>query len=312
MSKIKTALKVFINKPSNIPKLIVVNLSKAGALNWMPDPWYLKLNYFLIIGKRLDLKNPKTFNEKLQWLKLNDRKPDYTMLVDKYAVRKHIENTIGSEYLMPLLGVWESFDDIDFKKLPNQFVLKCTHDSGSVYICKDKKNIDLNMLKMKYNNFMKRNLFWHAREWSYKNVKPRIMCEKYLVDDSGLELKDYKFMCFNGEVKCSFVCLNRNSENGLNVDIYDMNWKLMPFERRDHPNSGNIILKPKNFDKMVKFAEILSKDMPFVRVDFYETNKQLYFGELTFFPGAGFEEFTPESFDALLGSWIKLPIKTNN
>jgi len=220
MSKMKTAIIVLFNKPSEIPKLIVVNLSKVGVLNWMPDSWYLKLKYYLIIGKRLNLKNPKTFNEKLQWLKLNDRNPNYTMLVDKYAVRKYIEDTIGSQYLMPLLGVWDRFEDIDFEKLPNQFVLKCTHDSGSVYICKDKKNIDRNMLKQKYDNHMKRNMFWHAREWSYKKVKPRIMCEKYMVDDSGVELKDYKFMCFNGEVKCSFVCLNRNSKNGLNVDFF--------------------------------------------------------------------------------------------
>jgi hypothetical protein len=311
MSKIKTAIKVLFNKPSEIPRLIVVNLSKVGALNWMPDSWYLKLNYFLIIGKRLNLKNPKTFNEKLQWLKLNDRKPNYTMQVDKYAVRKYIEDTIGSQYLMPLLGVWDRFEDIDFEKLPNQFVLKCTHDSGSVYICKDKNNIDKNMLKKKYENHMKRNMFWHAREWPYKIVKPKIMCEKYMVDDSGIELKDYKFMCFNGQVKCSFVCLNRNSKNGLNVDFYDMDWKPMPFERHYH-NSGTVIPKPMNFNKMVEFAEKLSKDIPFVRVDFYETNGQLYFGELTFYPGAGFEEFTPESYDCLLGSWIKLPSKTND
>jgi len=306
MSKIKTAIKVFLNKPSEIPKLIVVNLAKVGALNWMSDALYLKLDYFMIIGKRLNLKNPSTFNEKLNWLKIHDRNPKYIMLVDKYAVRKYIDDTIGSQYLMPLLGLWEKFEDIDFNNLPNQFVLKCTHDSGSVYICKDKDSIDRNWLKQKYDKHMKYNLFWHAREWPYKNLKPRIICEKYMVDESGTELKDYKFMCFNGEVKCSFVCLNRNSSNGLNVDFYDMNWKPMPFERH-YPCSGTAIPKPKNFDRMVEFAEKLSKDIPFVRVDFYETDRQLYFGELTFYPGAGFEEFTPESYDYLLGAWIDLP-----
>jgi hypothetical protein len=311
MSKLMTFNKLLRNNRSEIKKAVANNIALSPIFRILSDKTFLKLQYKLIIGKKLNLKNPKTFNEKLQWLKLYDRNPAYVSLVDKYAVRKYIENTIGSEYLIPLLGVWESFDDIDFKKLPNQFVLKCTHDSGSFYICKDKNNIDKNMLKQKYDNHMKRNMFWHAREWSYKIVKPRIICEKYMVDDSGIELKDYKFTCFNGEVKCSFVCLNRNSRNGLNVDFYDMDWKPMPFERHYH-NSGTIIPKPKNYNKMVEFAEKLSKDIPFVRVDFYETNGQLYFGELTFYPGAGFEEFTPESYDALLGSWIKLPTKTND
>lgn len=242
----------------------------------------------------------------MQWLKLYDRKPEYTKLVDKYEVRKYIAKTIGEQYLIPLLGVYDSFDDIDFDKLPNQFVLKPNHTSGDIYICKDKSTIDFNELRKKVNKWLKREYYWLHREWPYKNVKPRIICEKYMVDESGKELKDYKFMCFNGEVKCLFVCLNRYSPSGLNVDFYDMDWKPMPFERH-YRSSGTIIPKPKNFHKMVRFAEKLSKDIPFVRVDFYEANDQLYFGELTFYPGSGFEEFTPESYDYLLGSWIELP-----
>lgn len=279
---------------------------------FIPDKLYLKLQYKNFIGKKLDLKNPETFNEKLQWLKLYNRNPLYTQLVDKYEVRKYIAKTIGEEYLIPLLGVYDNFDEIDFDVLPSKFVLKPNHTSGNVYICKDKSQINYIQLKKEVNMWLKRRYYWIHREWPYKNVKPRIICEKYMVDESGTELKDYKFMCFNGEVKCIFVCLNRNSVNGLNINIYDPSWNLMPFGRPNHLNSNTTILKPKNFYKMVQFAEKLSRDIPFVRVDFYETNGRLYFGELTFYPGAGFEEFNPESYDYLLGSWIRLPIEKYN
>lgn len=276
---------------------------------YVPDKIYLKIQYKNFIGIRLDLKNPKTFNEKLQWLKLYYHKPEFTMMVDKYEVRNYIKEKVGEEYLIPLLGVYDRYDDIDFDKLPNQFVLKPNHTSGNVFICKDKSKVDYKKLKIEVDSWMKREYYWVHREWPYKNVKPKIICDKYMVDESGSELKDYKFMCFNGVVKCSFVCLNRNSKSGLNVDFYDMDWNPMSFERH-YPNSGTIIPKPKNFDKMVEFAEKLSIDIPFVRVDFYESNGWLYFGELTFYPGSGFEGFNPESYDYLLGSWIKLPLKT--
>ncbi|WP_209510531.1 ATP-grasp fold amidoligase family protein [Sedimentibacter acidaminivorans] len=277
----------------------------------LPDILYLELMFYHRIKSKLNLKNPRSFNEKLQWLKLYDRNPVYTNLVDKYEVRKYISKTIGEEYLIPLIGVWDKFDAIDFSKLPNHFVLKCTHDSGGIIICKDKSKLDIEAAKKKINKSLKRNYYYLGREWPYKNVKPRIICEKYMVDESGIELKDYKFMCFNGKVRCSFVCLNRNSQSGLNVDFYDMDWNPMSFERH-YPSSGTTIPRPINFDKMIDFAEKLSKNIPFVRVDFYETNGHLYFGELTFHPGSGFEEFTPELYDYLLGSWIKLPSKVKD
>lgn len=293
------------------PRRIIPILSNRSLLNWLSDETILKIQFKDRMDKTINLKNPQTFNEKLQWLKLYDRNPLYTNLVDKYEVRKYISKVIGEEYLIPLTGVWDKFEDIDFSQLPNQFVLKCTHDSGGIVICKDKNELDIEATRKKINKCLKRNFYYIAREWPYKNIKPRIICEKYMVDESETELKDYKFMCFNGEVKCSFVCLNRNSETGLNVDFYDMNWNPMPFERH-YPNSKTVISKPENFDKMVEFAQKLSKNIPFIRVDFYETNGQLYFGELTFYPGAGFEEFTPESYDYLLGSWIELPSKIKN
>lgn len=290
------------------PKLILLYILNFKIFRIISDKMYLKIKYYLIIGNKLNLQNPKTFNEKLQWLKLYCREPEYTMMVDKYVVRKYIKESIGEEYLIPLLGVYDSFEDIDFDKLPNQFVIKPNHTSGNVFICKDKSKIDYQKLRKEINSWLSREYYWCHREWPYKNVKPIIICEKFLVDESGIELKDYKFMCFNGEVKCSFVCLNRDSSNGLNVDFYDMDWNPMPFERH-YPNSGTVIPKPRNYDKMVEYARILSKGIPFVRVDFYESNGKLYFGELTFYPGSGFEEFIPESYDYLLGSWLALPNK---
>ncbi|MGG0413132.1 ATP-grasp fold amidoligase family protein [Peribacillus simplex] len=297
---LKKIIKAFKN-----PRLVILYFMGFGIFKLIPDALFLKNKYQLIIGKKLDLKNPISYNEKLQWLKLYDRKPMYTKLVDKYEVRKYISETIGKEYLIPLLGVYDNFDEIDFNSLPNEFVLKPNHTSGNVYICKDKTKIDYVSLKKEVNSWLKRRYYWVHREWPYKNIKPKIICEKYMVDESDKELKDYKFMCFNGKVKCSFVGLNRNASTGLQVDFYDLEWNLMPFERH-YPNSGNKIEKPKNYDKMVYLAEVLSKDITFLRVDFYEVNGQLYFGELTFYPGSGFEEFTPESYDELLGSWIKL------
>ena len=290
------------------PYKVVYSLGSRMMLKWIPDSIYLKLIYRARMGQKLNLQKPETFNEKIQWLKLYDRQPLYTELVDKYEVRKHISKIIGEEYLIPLIGVWDRFEDIDFSKLPNQFVLKCTHDSGGLVICTDKTKLDINLAKKKINKSLNRNYYYPGREWPYKDVKPRIICEKYMVDESGLELKDYKLMCFNGEVKCLFVCLNRNSVNGLNVDFYDMDWTPMPFEKH-FPKSNTIIPEPKNFSKMVEIAEILAKQIPFVRVDLYEVKGRIYFGELTFHPGGGFEKFNPEKYDYVQGSWIKLPIK---
>jgi hypothetical protein len=294
-----------VGKAIKNPKIILSRLLNTKLFWNYSDDKYLQIKFRLRMGKKLDLQNPITFNEKLQWLKLYDRNPSYTQMVDKYEVRKYISRLIGNDYLIPLLGVYDKFDEINFDELPSQFVLKCTHDSGGSVICTDKAKFDIKKAKKKINKFLKRNFYYQGREWCYKNVKPRIICEKYMVDESGTELKDYKFMCFNGKAKCLFVCLNRNL-GGLNVDFYDMNWNRMPFERH-YPSSNKIIKKPINFNMMVAFAEKISKDMPFARIDFYEVNGRLYFGEITFYPGNGFEEFSPEVYDELLGDWISLP-----
>ena len=270
----------------------------------VPVKIFLKIKFKKKVGYKLNLNHPKSFNEKLQWLKLNDRKSIYTQMVDKYMVRKYIAESIGEKYLIPLLGVWNNFEEINFNKLPDQFVLKCTHDSGSIRICKDKSNFDINEAKNFFNKKLKENFYYFGKEWPYKNVHPRIIAEEFIEDESSKDLKDYKFMCFNGNVKCCFVCSERFSTH-LKVTFYDTEWNKLPFERH-YPNSEEEIPKPKNLEKMIQLAEKLSINIPFVRVDFYEVNNMIYFGELTFFPGCGFEEFKPIEWDYKLGEWIDL------
>ena len=283
------------------PMRAFVKLGGLGFFNWMSDETYLKIAFHSLIGKKLDLKHPQTFNEKLQWLKLYDRKPIYTTMVDKYEAKKYVANILGEQYIIPTLGVWDKFEDIDFDKLPSQFVLKCTHDSGGLVICRDKSKFDIEAARKKISRSLKRNYFWQGREWPYKDVKPRIIAEKYLTGD----LPDYKFMCFNGEPRAIQFCNNRFTGKELTMTYYDVDWKKLPFEREGHPNTS-IVPPPPQLDKMRKLAEILSKDIPFVRIDLYENNQQLYFGEMTLYPGSGFPRFTPEEWDKIVGDWIKL------
>ena len=288
------------------PKEILLYFSQFHIYDFLSDKTYLRFKYWLNMDKKLDLKNPKTFNEKLQWLKLYNRKPEYTMMVDKYAVREYIKKKLGEEYLIPLLGVWDSSDDIDFDKLPNQFVLKCNHNSGlGMCICKDKSKLDIDKVKRELKKGLRQDYYLTSREWPYKDVPRKIVAEKYMEERPNTELNDYKLMCFNGKVQCSFVCSERFSDDGLKVTFFDRDWNVLPFERH-YPKSVNAIEKPKTYEKMVEFAEILSKDIPFVRVDFYEISGKLYFGELTFFPGSGYEEFEPEEWDYKLGKMIDL------
>ena len=283
-------------------------LSK-GIKKAMPDKMYLNMMYRKKIGKKLNLKHPITFNEKLQWLKLYNRMPEYTTMVDKYEVKKYVAGIIGEEYIIPTLGIWDRVEDIDFDSLPNQFVLKCTHDSGGLVICKDKSMFDIPKAIDKLKQSLSRNFFWYGREWPYKNVKPRIIAEKYMSDGKSDELTDYKFMCFDGKVKCIFTCTNRNTAEGLKVSFFDIKWNRLPFCRH-YPADDKKIDPPLHLSKMIELAEKLAQNIPFVRVDFYEIEAQIYFGELTFFPGSGFEAFTPEEWDYKIGSWLTLPQKS--
>lgn len=275
----------------------------------IPDAAYLKYMYRKVMGKKLDLENPRTFNEKLQWLKLHDRRPEYTKMVDKYEVRQYIKEKIGEEYLIPLVGgPWDKFEDIDFSKLPEQFVLKCTHDSGSVEICKDKGNFDIPLVRNRFNRALKGNFFYGGREWPYKYVKPRIIAERYISDTKGGEIVDYKLHCFNGEVKLILVCVDRTCEE--KKVFYGSQWNKLPV-KRPNMSSDVDISRPRMLEHMIRIAQIFSAQIPFLRVDLYETSGRLYFGELTFFPAGGFEPFEPEEWDAIMGEWISLPELTS-
>ncbi len=283
-----------------------VFLNSLGMYRWMSDEHFVKNGFKDIMKKELNLDDPKTFNEKLQWLKLYDRKPIYTSMVDKYEVKQLVSSVIGEEYIIPTLGVWEHFDDIDFDSLPKQFVLKCTHDSGGLVICKDKSKLDKTAAKKKIEKCLKRNFYWVGREWPYKNVKPRIIAEKYMEDTTLAELRDYKFFCFDGVVKCYKVDFDRFTAHKANYfnaegEIVKIGEVVCPpdFEKR--------ISIPKNLERMKELAEKLSAGHPFLRVDFYEVDGHIYFGELTFYPNNGFGKFIYEGNDELLGAWIKLP-----
>lgn len=280
-------------------------LADKGYLAWMPDKLYLSLRFRSYMGYWMDWKNPKTFNEKIQWLKIHDRNPSYTCLVDKYSVRNYVSQKIGNEYLIPILGVWETVDEIEFDKLPNQFVLKCTHDSGSVIICKDKSTFDVENARIKLAKALKLNFYTTFRELPYKNVKPRIIAEKYL-DDGAQGVIDYKLHCFNGKVQFILACSERFSNDGMKEDFYNLEWERISVQRPNYKNSKNGVLKPKLLQKMLEIAELFSKGKFFLRVDFYEIQGQLFFGELTFYPASGFEKFEPLEYDDIFGSWLKL------
>jgi hypothetical protein len=285
------------------PSLFFVSL--IYRLHFIPDSIYLKIQYRLRCKKRLNINSPKTFNEKIQWLKLYDRKPEYTQMVDKYEVRKYIADKIGEEYLIPLLGIWDKPDNINFEKLPKQFVLKCTHDSGGIIICKDNEILDIKKVKEKLNRLLKRNYYYGGREYPYKNIKARIIAEKYMVDESGVELKDYKIQCFNGEPKIIQVDFNRFSEQHQR-NFYSIDWVYQPFSLLYPTYPEKIIPRPQSLDLMLSLAQELSQSIPYVRVDLYSIEKKIYFGELTFHHGSGYEKFDPPEWNTILGSWINI------
>lgn len=285
---------------------VISGLGNRGFFKWLSDDKYLKLIFPAFTGYKLDLDSPRTFNEKLQWLKLYNRKDIHTCWVDKYAVRSYASKVMGEEKVIPLVGgPWNSFDEIDFEKLPDEFVLKCNHDSQSVFICRNKKQINYKKLRSFFNNRLKNNYYYGGREWPYKNVAPKLIAEKYMVDDSGVELKDYKFFCFNGEPLFFKIDFNRLVEHHANY--YDMNGNLIDLYEKEYPPVKNKkITIPNSFDKMKSYAKIFSKGEPFLRVDFYEINGSPYFGELTLYPSSGFGKITPSEWDVKLGELVDI------
>jgi hypothetical protein len=292
------------------PWRIVKSLARRGWLNALPDKLYLSIQYRANFGKKLNWKAPRTFNEKLQWMKLYDRNPDYCQMVDKYAAKQFAASKIGSEYVVPALaGPWDDFDEIDFDTLPDQFVLKTTHDCGGVLICKDKKSMDYQAAKNFIQGHLQQNYYLTCREWPYKNIKPRIFAEEYL-SEMDEDLKDYKFFCFDGVPKLMFIASERQSEvEETKFDFFDMDFNHLPIIN-GHPNASCMPMKPRNFEQMKALASVLSQGIPHLRVDFYECNGRLYLGELTFSHWGGFVPFEPSEWDEILGSWISLPDQT--
>ena len=257
---------------------------------------------------RLNLKNPQSFNAKLQWIKLYDRNPLYTKLVDKYRVKEYVRECVGNEHVIPLLGVWDNVDEIEWDVLPKQFVLKVNHDCGGQIICKDKSKLNVEEAKLKLRNAFDRNYYYEGREWPYKNVQPKVFAEAYMEDEYG-ELRDYKFFCFDGIVKAMFIASDRQTEGSeVKFDFFDADFNHLPFTQ-GHPNAPIQPSKPKNFEEMKRLASMLSKGLPEVRVDFYDVNGRIFFGEFTFFHFGGMVPFEPVQWDYTFGSWIKLPKK---
>lgn len=288
------------------PKIRFGYFTKLGLFDHWTDEKFLKKKYYLQTGKKLDMDHPQSFNEKLQWLKLHDRKPIYTVMVDKYAAKGYVSKRIGEDYIIPTLGVWERFEDIDFGQLPSQFALKCTHDSGGVIICQDKALFDFQKARKQLGRSLKRNYFYEGREWPYKNVQPRIIAEKYLMDESGTELKDYKIFCFHGEPKLIQVDFGRFHVHKRN--LYTTDWKYIDASI-NFPNDPNTqILRPEKLDKMLEIAGMLSEGIPHVRVDLYSIGRKIFFGELTMYHGGGMEKFTPESLGDEMGKWLELAL----
>lgn len=278
------------------------------SLRFLPDALYISLFYWAATGKWPNLKNPQGFNEKLQWLKLHEDYSQYRDYTDKIKVREIIKEKLGDGYMFPILGKWKSFDEIDFSALPEEFVLKCNHDSGSVKLIHSKSSLtdkDYTELKRFFDSRMKYDFYLAGREPCYKGIDRYIFAEELMKDSSGDlgGIKDYKFFCFSGEPKLMFVATNRSTD--LRFDFYDMGYNHLDITNI-HPQSGKVLEKPKYFVKMKEIAATLSKGMPFVRVDLYELNDRVYFSELTFFHGGGFSRFYPEEWEYKLGSWIDL------
>lgn len=298
MNKIKKAIK----HPSKVGLRL---LDKTAFL--FPDKLFLELKFRLRMHRSLNLENPQGYSDKLQWLKLYYRKPEFTNMVDKVAAKDYVANIIGKEYIIPTIGVYKSVEEINWDELPDQFVLKCTHDSGGIVVCSDKSKLDIEAAKRKLEHGLKTDYYNQFREWPYKNVPRRLICEEYMVDESGFELKDYKFFCFDGEPKALFIASDRQVKGEeTKFDFYDIDFNHLPF-RNGHPNATHAIAKPAGFDKMVDIARKLSKGLPHARIDLYDVNGKIYFGEITFFHWSGMMPFEPEEWDYKFGEWLTLP-----
>ena len=285
----------------------LVNASK-GFYKRMDDLSYLKKMYFAYFGKELNLDNPKTFNEKTQWLKLFDRNERYIQMADKYDAKKYIDETLGSGFSVPTIGIYKDLKDIDFNNLPNSYVIKTTHDSGGFVIVKDKNNLDIKELTKKINKSLKNKYFYYQREWPYKFIQPRIIVEPYLLEEGQEQCPEFKLFCFNGKVELVLVCLGSAHGSGRSNDFFDKNFNHIPVDTVFKQYDKGQISKPKYYNQMIEAAEKLAKNTLFLRVDFYCLTDRFYIGELTFYHNAGLCHFDPEEYDEKFGNLLKLPI----
>ncbi len=295
-----------INIIKKLPYKIIFSLGMHGKFRFLSDETYLNLMYYCVFGRKLNLNNPQTFNEKIQWLKLYNHNPLYTKLVDKYEVKSYVSSLIGEEHVIPTLGVWNSFDEIDFNTLPEKFVLKCTHDSGGLVICRDKSKLNYRVVKKKIEHSLKQNYYWIGREWPYKDVKPRIIAEQYMENINESSLIDYKFYCFNGIPKFLYVSQGLEDHRTARISFLTLEWKFAPYQRSDYCSFDEVPAMPVKFDGMIDVCKILSRKMQFLRVDLYEINGKIYFSELTFSPSSGFMPLKRKEHDIELGKMLDL------
>ncbi len=294
----------------NTIKPIYLKLQYTGLFNWIPDEIFLKIEYYFATGKKLNLGNPVTFNEKIQWIKLYDHNPLYSIFVDKYAVREYVKNTVGEKYLIPLIAKYNHCSEIDIDKLPKEFVLKCNHDSGGISICRDKNHYDWKKEKKILEKHLGFNFYYQSREWAYKDVKPCIICEELIENPDGSEINDYKFFSFNGQVKAIQVDFDRHTNHKRN--IYTPDFQLVDLSIKCPNDPKRIIPIPEKLDEMIRIAESLSRGFPEIRVDLYSVGNKIYFGELTLYHGGGIEKFTPGEQEYVFGSWIDLNLVTKH
>ncbi len=284
-----------------------LRLKILRLMDFLPDKLMIKIQYRISTGKKLNLKNPTGFTEKIQWYKLYYRNDLLTKCSDKYAVREYVEQKGLANILVPLYGVYEKAEDINFDKLPNRFVLKTTNGSHTNILCDDKQKLNKKETTQIINQWIDKRSNKLGREWSYYDIKPKIICEKYLDKDTDNDLVDYKFFCFNGEPFYLYVITDRFSTEGPQLGIFDMEFNKLPYKRPDIKDINKKINKPKNFERMIEIAKTLSKDFPHVRVDLYNINGHIYFGELTFYNGSGYKIYVPEKWNNIVGEKFELP-----
>lgn len=305
---------LILEKAHNIKRYLIKTYQKYFTIQHpenyiLSDKSFIKKLYKKRMGKEINLSDPKTFCEKQNWLKLYDRKSIYTVMVDKYLARDFVAERVGKTYLVPLLGVWDNADEIDFSSLPDKFVLKCNHNSD-VIICTDKSSLDTEKVRIKLNEQLKRNYYFQKREWPYKNVPRKIICEKYMENHDKTNPLEFKVLCFNGTPKYVIVISGRFINKETTMDTYDMDWKYTDLVNGDCPLAGDIYEKPDCLNEIYEISKTLSENVPFLRVDFNFWNNNLYFGEMTFFDAAGFENYQPQEWDLYFGDLIKLPKKS--